>query len=336
MKAAVLHAPHDLRIEDIPTPQPGDNQVRIAVQTVGICGGDLHFYTGSHPYANYPRVHGHELAGRIDAVGKNVTLPPGTRVVLEPLLPCGYCYPCSIGRYNCCDHLRVVGAHVDGAFAEYVVADANYVHPVPDAIPNDHAATVEPYTIAAHGIDRAGVQPGEQVLVVGCGAIGLCLVDLLVSKKAIVTAADLSPYRLELARRMGAARIVNTAETDLVETIQSSTNGGMPVVFEATGVRAVMEMTERLVASAGRIVIIGLTNDPVTFTGINFTKREMSVLGSRNSAGNFPPVINAMAEGKLHPDVLITHRFPFEHITEAFKTAAADNSTTGKIIIAMA
>ncbi len=336
MKAAVLHAPHDLRLEDIPTPQPGANQVRIAVQTVGICGGDLHFYTGNHPYANYPRVHGHELAGRIDQLGANAHLPLGARVVLEPLLPCGQCYPCSIGRYNCCDNLRVVGAHVDGAFAQYVVADANYVHPVPDAISDDYAATVEPYTIAAHGIDRAGVRPGEQVLVVGCGAIGLCLVDLLVSKGAVVTAADLSPYRLELARRMGADRLVNTAESDLVDTIQASTNGGMPVVFEATGVRAVMEMTERLVASAGRIVIIGLTNDPVTFTGINFTKREMSVLGSRNSAGNFPPVINAMAEGKLHPDVLITHRFPFEQITEAFKTAAADNSKVGKIIIALA
>ncbi len=334
MYAAVLHAPFDLRLEEVAAPVPAQGQVVIAVKTVGICGGDVHFFTGHHPYGNYPRIHGHEVCGVIDRIGPGVAgFRPGERVVLEPLLPCGDCYPCSIGRYNCCDNLRVVGAHVDGAFAQYLPARAEFVHKIPDSVSDLHGAVVEPYTIAAHCITRTGVQLGDMVLVLGCGAIGLCLVDLLANLGAEVVAADLSPFRLDLAGKMGAGRTL-PAGTDLAAAIDALTGGrGMPIVMEATGSSKMMELTERLVAGAGKIMIVGLTNDKVCFTGINITKREMTVLGSRNSAGEFPRVIETMAAGGLHPEVLITHRRPFAQITAVFRQLAENNSRMGKVVL---
>ncbi len=335
MKAAILYAPFDMRLEETPAPSPAAGEVLIEVKAAGICGGDLHFFTGHHPYRNYPRIHGHELAGRVAEVGAGVTgLARGGRVVLEPMLPCRHCYPCGIGRYNCCENLRVVGAHVDGAFAQYLAADAEFVHRVPDSIPDHHAAAIEPYTIAAHCLNRAGARAGEKILVLGCGAIGLCIVDLAKCLGAEVIAADLSRYRLDIAGRMGADRLLLSSECDLEKAVAGMTGGsGVPVVMEATGSTRVMEMTQRLVACAGRVVIVGLTNDNVSFAGINFTKREMSVLGSRNSVGDFPGVIGKMAAGKLHPAELVTHRRPFDRIVETMREAAEDNSAMGKIVL---
>ena len=335
MKCAVLHGPQDLRIEDHPVPEITYNEVLIKVKATGICGSDVHFFEGVHPYNNYPRIHGHEISGIVEKTSAGVTnVIKGDSVVVEPLISCGTCYPCRIGKYNCCVNLRVIGAHVDGGFADYIKVPAHLVHKIPSVMSFDMAATCEPYSIGYHSTHRAQITASDKVLILGAGAIGLTAIDFAKLAGAEVYVAEISPFRQNMARKFGADIIIDPSREDTADKILKLTNGeGVGVVIEATGVAKVMNDTENFVAAGGRIVIAGLTNEKVSFTGINFTKREMTVLGTRNSAGEFPAVIDALASGKTHSNLLITKRFPFTDIVKAMKYASENITSEGKIII---
>jgi L-gulonate 5-dehydrogenase len=335
MKCAVLYSPFDLRLEERPVPEITHNEVLIKVKAAGICGSDVHFFDGSHPYRNYPRVHGHELSGIVEKTGVGVeNVKVGDHVVVEPLIFCGKCFPCRMGKYNCCVNLQVIGAHVDGGFAEYVKVPSHLAHKIPAEMPFDLAATCEPYSIGYHSTHRAQITAADKVLVLGAGAIGLTAVDFAKLTGATVFVAEVSPFRQNLARKFGADVIIDPSKENTEAKIREFTNGeGVGVVIEATGVVKVMESTENLVAAGGRIVIAGLTNDKVAFTGIKFTNREMTILGTRNSAGEFPAVIDAIASGKTHSDMLITKRFPFQDIVNALNYTAANIAIEGKVII---
>lgn len=335
MICAVLYGPYDLRIEERPIPEIVNDEVLIKLKAAGICGSDVHFFDGSHPYRNYPRIHGHELSGKIEKVGAKVkNVDEGDHVVIEPLISCGSCYPCRVGKYNCCVNLKVIGAHVDGGFTDYIKVPAHLVHKIPQEMPFDVAATCEPYSIGHHSTQRAQISSSEKVLILGGGAIGLTALDFAKIAGAEVYVAEISPFRQNMARQFGADKIIDPSKEDVLEKVLEFTNGeGAGVVIEATGVVRVMESTENLVAAGGRIVIAGLTNDKVAFTGINFTKREMTVLGTRNSAGEFRAVIDAIASGKTHSDKLITKRFPFTDIVNALHYTAENITSEGKVII---
>ncbi len=335
MKAAVLYAPFDMRLEEVSTPDCGMDHVLVKVKAAGICGSDVHFYEGTHPYKNYPRIHGHEFAGEIVKLGENVSgFSVGDHVVIEPLKACGKCYPCRHGKYNCCTKLQVIGAHTDGGFAEYIAVETKNLHKIPQDMPFDLAAALEPYSIGAHCSNRAEITPGETVLILGVGAIGLTITDYAKLLGARVIAVDTSLARLELAKKMGADEVINPLTEDVnTRVMQLTDNEGAGIVIEATGVTKVMENTENLVASGGKIVIVGLTNDKVAFTGINFTKNEMTVLGSRNSMNVFPQIIADANNNKIHPELLVTHRFKFDNVVEAFKYAKDNISSVGKIVL---
>jgi L-gulonate 5-dehydrogenase len=335
MKAAVLYAPGDLRMEETPIPAPGDGDVLIKVKAVGICGSDIHFFHGTHPYKNYPRIHGHEISGIVeDTFSVNTTLKKGDPVVIEPLLSCGRCYPCRVGKYNCCASLQVIGAHVNGGFAEFVMAPSNRVHKFNETIGFDIAATAEPYSIGAQIVRRGEITSADTVLILGSGAIGLAVLDFVKLSGAKAIVAEIHKFRSDLAESFGADLVVNPLTQDLKEIVMLQTdNEGAPVVIEASGVTSVMESTENLVAAGGRIVIAGLTNDHVSFTGLNFTKREMTIYGSRNSANIFPYVIKCLENKSLHADKLITKRFDFSDIKKAFEYTSSNLDKVGKVII---
>ena len=335
MKAAVQYGAYDIRMEEIDIPRPGMNEVLVKIMAAGICGSDVHFYEGVHPYKMYPRIHGHELSGVIEKPGPGHTdLNPGDPVVIEPLIPCGTCYPCRKGKYNCCSNLKVIGAHIDGGFAEYLVVPENRVHKIPIGMPFDLAATCEPYSIGHHSTSRAAITPGETVLIIGSGAIGLTAIDFAKIAGARVMVTEISPFRREMALKFGADIVVDPSGENLLNRVLDETSGeGAGVVIEATGDPRVMESTENLVAAGGSIVIAGLTTDKVAFTGINFTKREMNILGTRNSAGEFPAVIDAIASGKTHANILITRKFHFTEFLEAIDFTARHMASEGKVII---
>jgi L-gulonate 5-dehydrogenase len=301
MQAAIIDAPNAMRVDGWEQPRVGPNEALVAVRAAGICAGDLYIYLGKNPYARYPAVAGHEIAGVVQEVGSDVTdLPAGTPVVVEPFLGCGRCYPCRVGKTNCCMNLEIIGVHRPGGFAEYLAVPTTHLHHVPDGLSLTTASFAEPVAIGVQACRRGEVSAGEYVLILGCGPIGLALIEVAKARGAQPVATDIVPERLETAARLGATVIPGGDR--LLPTVLEQTNGeGAPVVIEATGNPGVMESTVDLVAAGGRIVIVGLVprGVGVTFPGLDWTRKELTVLGSRASVNCFPEALDLLARGAI-------------------------------------
>jgi 2-desacetyl-2-hydroxyethyl bacteriochlorophyllide A dehydrogenase len=306
MQAAIMDAPFKMRVGAWDKPRPGPGEVLVSVEAAGICAGDMYFYLGKNPYAIYPQICGHEIAGVVAEVGEGVAgLDLGTTVVVEPFIGCGSCYPCRIGKSNCCMKLQIIGVHRPGGYADYLTAPASLIHRVPEGLSLTFASFAEPVAIAVQACRRGAVTAGEYVLVLGCGPIGLALVEVARARGARVVATDIAQNRLETAAQLGAETV--PADDRLLPTIMAQTNGeGAPVVIEATGSPQAMEQTVDLVAPGGRIVIVGLVKQGVgvTFPGLDFTRKEMTIVGSRASVNCFPESLQLLASGAItYPQV---------------------------------
>jgi L-gulonate 5-dehydrogenase len=251
MKAAIIDAPRKMRVGDWPTPEPGPDQVLVRIRAAGICAGDMYIYLGKNPYATYPRIAGHELCGTIVRAGAKVGgIPKGTLVVVEPFIGCGKCYACRVGKSNCCANLGLIGTNLPGGYAEYVIAPMRNIHPVPQSLSPLSASFAEPLAIGVQACRRGDVKRGEYVLILGCGPIGMALIEVAKTRGANVVATDLSDSRLEFARTLGAQTL--KADEHLLDNVLAQTNGeGAAVVIEATGNPKAMEQTVDLVASGG-------------------------------------------------------------------------------------
>jgi L-gulonate 5-dehydrogenase len=302
MRAAIFDAPQAIRMADVAKPSPGPGEVLVKVKAAGLCAGDLYIYTGKNPYVSYPRIGCHEIAGVVEAYGTGAAGPAiGTRVVVDPFIGCGKCYPCRIGKRNCCANLTIIGVHREGGFADYVVAPAQNLNVVPDSLTDFEAAFAEPVAIGVQGCRRGQVTAEDTVLILGAGPIGLAIVEVAKARGAKVYATDISAERLSTAADLGATPVAGGA--GLVERVLELTNGeGMPVVMEATGAVAAMEQTMDLVAAGGRIVILGLVKKGtgVSLPGLDFTRKEATILGSRASVDCFPEALELLASGKIH------------------------------------
>lgn len=300
MRAVIMNAPMNMEVGTIDMPTPKVGEVLVAVSAAGICAGDLYTYTGKSPYATYPVIAGHEVAGTIVQVGEGVSgLKPGLHVAIEPFLGCGHCYPCRVGKSNCCANLRIIGLHEPGGYADYLTAPAEKAHPVPNNLSLFDATFAEPVAIAVQACRRGEVGQ-EYVLILGCGPIGLALIEVAKARGANVVATDVLESRLETAAQLGAEVIL--ADDNLLNKVMEQTNGeGAPVVIEATGNPKAMEQTVDLVAAGGRIVIVGLAKrgQGVTFPGLDFTRKEMTILGSRASVNCFPESLQLLASGAI-------------------------------------
>lgn len=283
----------------------GHGDVRVKVTAAGICAGDMHIYRGNNPYVQYPCIAGHEIAGEVLELGEGVTgFAIGDRVVVEPFLPCGNCYPCRIGKGNCCVNLQIIGVHRPGGYAENLVAPAHRLHPIPATLSIVRASFAEPLAIAVQACRRAEL--GKEVcLIQGCGPIGLALIEVARSRGATVYATDIDRSRIEMAESLGAN--VRLADDNLGDwSLRVTESEGFPVVFEATGVVPVISQSLDLVASGGRVVVVGLVprGVQVPFAGLDLTRKEATILGSRASVGCFPEAISLLDSDKItYPDV---------------------------------
>jgi threonine dehydrogenase-like Zn-dependent dehydrogenase len=312
MKAAIFDAPQAMHVGawDAPTPNPGEVVVR--VQATGICAGDMYIYQGRNPYAQYPIIGGHEIAGYVHDIGANAEsdlgvggLSYGELVVVEPFIGCGKCYACRVGKPNCCDNLQIIGIHRPGGFAEYVTAPAKNIHKAPAGLSPAWASFAEPIAIGVQATRRGDVHAGDTVLILGAGPIGLALIEVAQAKGAKVYVTDISQERLDFARTLDAEALVS--DETLPNNVKEITHGeGMPCVIEATGNAKAMESTVGLVANGGRIVIVGLLKkgQMIQMPGLDFTRKEMTIHGSRASTNCFPEALQLLAEGKIHyPEV---------------------------------
>lgn len=302
MRAAIMNAPHAMSVGSWETPRAAAGEILVSVATAGISAGDMYFYLGKNPYAVYPQICGHEIAGVVAELGEGVVGPaPGTAVVVEPFLGCGHCYPCRVGKSNCCQNLRIIGVHQPGGFADFVTVPASHVHLVPPGLDHFTASFAEPVAIGVQASRRGEVKAGEKVLILGCGPIGLALVEVVMARGGYPIVTDVLPERLATAAQFGAETL--PADEQLLARILERTDGeGMPVVIEATGNTIAMEQTVDLVASGGRIVIVGLVKQGVnvSFPGLDFTRKEMTLVGSRASVNCFPEALQLLADGKIH------------------------------------
>ena len=301
MKAAIFDAPKAMHVGEWETPRPGLDEVLVSVKAAGICAGDMYIFQGKNPYAAYPIIGGHEICGVIADVGRNVSgFTAGELVVVEPFLGCRKCYPCRIGKSNCCASLRVLGVHQHGGYADFVAAPGTHIHRVPNGLSPLWASFAEPVAIGVQASRRGQIKPGELVLILGAGPIGLALIEVVKAKGAVPVITDVLDGRLEFAKELGAETL--KADDSLIENVMDITSGeGAPVVVEATGNAKAMEATVELVAPGGRIVILGLVKrgTMVSFPGLDFTRKEMTIVGSRASVDCFPESLALLASGKI-------------------------------------
>ncbi len=301
MKALIINKPFEMTVGSWQKPAPSGDEVLVKVTASGICAGDLYYYMGKNPYASYPQVCGHEISGVVEDVGKNVSgIKKGARVAIEPFIACGQCYPCRIGKPNCCSNLSIIGVHRPGGYAEYLTVPATHIHILPSTLDTATAALAEPVTIAIHACQRGNAKKDEQMIVVGCGPIGIFCIEVARELGAKVYACDINPQRLEIAKELGATTMLS--DDNLVKNILDHTNNeGFPLVIEATGVPTVMSQTVDMVAAGGRIVIAGLVKKGVgvTFEGLDFTRKELTILGSRTEFNCFPEALSLLANKKI-------------------------------------
>lgn len=338
MKAAVTVAPHHMEIQDIPEPVPGPGEALVKVEMVGICGTDLHFFEGENLYANYPQTQGHEFSGRVVAFGGPYHGPvqAGQRVAVEPLLPCGTCYPCRRGRPNCCTTLKVLGVHTAGAFAEYVKVPVDTLYPTTD-LDAELTAIVEPMSIGTQVVTRGAVTAEDTVAIFGAGVIGQATLVAAIDRGARVLIVDRLASRLDYARVLGADRVVDATVEDPAKVIAEWTDGdGAAVVVDATGVPAVIRTAVDVVAFSGRIVIVGISLKEVSLPVAQFTRKELTILGSRNNARVFGEAVQLVQRWNDRLRVLITDRYALDDAPQAIARALHHPEAVQKVLLNVA
>jgi 2-desacetyl-2-hydroxyethyl bacteriochlorophyllide A dehydrogenase len=314
MKSVCLKKPGEISLVDIPVPTRGKGQILVKVRSAGICGSDIGAYKGVNPLVTYPRIIGHEIAGEVLEVPEDETdLMPGDRVVLEPYVYCGTCYPCSIGHTNCCENLTVRGVHIDGGMAEYVTHPRHLVHKAPSIIPWELLPLAEPLVISMHAVTQPKTLAGEHVAITGAGQIGLLAAQYALTLGAIPIVIDPVEERLTLTRRVGVVHTVNPVTCDSVAAVKEITRGRMAeVVIEASGDARAIRNSLDYVAYAGRVVLVGWPKNEIPLPTALITKKELSVFGSRNSVGMFPESLRLISEGKVDVSVLLTRTVSME------------------------
>ena len=340
MKTLLLSKYNHLEIADQPKPSPQPDEVLIQVAACGICGSDVHGYDGSSGRRIPPIVMGHEAAGRIAAVGKNVTgLTAGDRVTFDSTVYCGACPHCLRGNINLCDNRQVLGVSCGdyrraGAFAEFVVVPARIVHHLPDQLSFTEAAMLEAVAVALHGVAVTQMRAGDTALVIGAGMIGLLILQSLrATGCSQVFVADIDDSRLKMAKDLGATEILNS-KSDLVAQVLKLTNGaGVDVVLEAVGRTETIAASIDSVRKGGTVTLVGNISPQVTIPLQKVVSRQIRLQGSCASSGEYPKAIELLASGAIKVKPLITAVAPLDEGPAWFERLHAGEPNLLKIVL---
>ncbi len=335
MKSVVIKKPGELVIEERALPEPGLGEVRVKIRYASICGSDVHIWHGHNPFARYPRVIGHEFFGVIDKTGESVaTARVGERVAVDPVVSCGHCYPCSVGRPNVCSELQVIGVHRDGGFSEYACVPAGNAYQLPETIPDKLASLIEPFTIAANITAFIKPTPQDVALIYGAGPMGLTALQVLKGVYGVkrIIVADRIDERLLMATDSGADVVLNNSNVALAEQLQ----GEKPtLIIDAACHPSILPEAIALASPAARIGLLGFSADACTITQQSITSKEISLFTSRLNSKRFPAVIDWMTHGKIAPEKLVTHYFPLAEVEQAMTLFEKDPHTCCKVILSM-
>jgi L-iditol 2-dehydrogenase len=341
MKAMLLVDKRHLEITDMPRPSPDACSLLVRVKSCGICGSDVHGYDLSTGRRIPPIVMGHEAAGVIEEIGKSVRdFSPGDRITFDSTIYCGTCPFCRAGNINLCDNRRVLGVSCadyrqHGCFAEYVAIPQHIAYKLPTTLSFEHAAMVEAVSIAVHAIGRVPSVLGRSVVVVGTGMIGQLIAQVLrVGGCGKLIVLDVDETRLEKARRAGADYALNAAAPDLITTILKLTDGrGADLAFEAVGSETAFKTAVAGVRKGASIVLVGNTSAHVQFPLQAAVTRELSLLGSCASAGEYPVCLDLMARGKIDVQPLLSAIAPLDQGSAWFERLYAKEPGLMKVIL---
>ena len=320
MKALLLTDKKKLEITDMPIPTFGPDELLIRIKAVGICGSDVHGYDGSTGRRIPPIVMGHEASGIIEKTGANVRdFKPGDRITFDSTISCGNCHYCRTGRINLCDNRRVLGVSTPdyrqhGCFAEFIALPARIAYKLPDNVSFEHAAMTEPLSIAVHALSRAPAILGKSAVVIGAGMIGqLLLQTLRAAGVGTLIATDVDPAKLDIAKTAGADHTLNAKAPDLIDTIQKQTEGrGADLVFEAVGAPPSVHAAIAAARKGATVILIGNVSPEVPLQLQSVVTRELSVLGSCASNGEYPTCLTLIATKKINLTPLLTTTAPLE------------------------
>ncbi|HUT36638.1 MAG TPA: alcohol dehydrogenase catalytic domain-containing protein [Planctomycetota bacterium] len=344
MRAAVLEASAKMAIRSVPDPPLQPGCIAVSPKAVGICGTDLHVYLGTMEHrVPYPAILGHEMAGLVAEVAPDVSgFRPGDPVAVDNVWACGRCPRCAEGQLNVCERLRVVGIDCPGGLAERIVVPASLVYHYPRSLPIHHGVMVELYSVAIHASRRTQVETGDTVVILGAGKVGLSLLDVLRRSPARrLISVDIDPFRLGIARELGADVVLNPLNCNVLDEVRSLTDGrGADKVLEAIGHPTTVPgrpapatLAFELIRSAGQVTMIGQGEQTDSVYWREFVLKEATVKTSRLNLGDFPRAISLLEAGHLHPDSLITHRVPLDAAPAAFADLAARKPGMLKVVV---
>jgi 2-desacetyl-2-hydroxyethyl bacteriochlorophyllide A dehydrogenase len=327
MRGLQLTTPRQLQLLQLPPLRLlASGEARVAVKAIGICGTDYAGYLGKMPFIEYPRILGHELGVEVLAVGPEVTsVQVGDRCCVEPYLSCGVCSPCNRGRTNCCEHLQVLGVHCDGGMVEELILPAHRL--LPAALELDQLALVEMLGIGCHAVNRASVKPGERVLLLGAGPIGLTVLVFALLAEARVSVWEPNPTRRDFVRRHYPQVLVCEEPPDECSA---------DAVFDATGHPESMAQALRCAAFAARVIYVGITKDPVMLDDPLFHRRELTLLASRNAVtSELRSILSLIQSGKLSTAHWISHRCDLEELPDAMERWIQPGSGVVKAVVSV-
>ncbi len=341
MRALLLSEYNRLEMVDVPMPRPGPEEVLVQVKACGICGSDVHGFDGSTGRRIPPVVMGHEAAGVVAAVGTGVsTFHEGDRVTFDSTIYCGECQYCRRGLLNLCDRREVLGVSTPeyrraGAFAEYVVVPGRVTHRLPDNLSFEAAAMIEPLAVALHAVELSGIGRGDVALVVGTGMIGILVIQALkVTGCAAIYAVDIDDQRLKLAKELGATATVNGKTKDAVaEVARLASGSAVGYAFEAVGSTATIKTAVESVVKGGVVTLIGNVAPTVEIPLQLIVSRQLRLLGSAASSGEYPRCIELLAEGKVQVASLISRVAPLDEGAQWFERLHAREANLTKVIL---
>jgi len=348
MKAGVLYDERKIEVREVPDPTPGPGEVIVESHFGGICGTDVHIYRGEfRSRVRFPAIQGHEFGGVIVELGSGVSgWARGDRVAIDPIIPCHACPACLRGQINCCRSLRLLGVDDDGGFGRLVAVPEGNLYRLPDDMPMEHVPMVETFALGCHVLDRGRVQPGETVAILGAGKLGLSVLDVLchgASPESTIV-SDLQPFRLEVARRLGADLTVDITREDPVARALDMTQGaGVDCVIECVGHYHLAEEQEpplaqavKMIRHGGRVVTAGLGEQLTAVHFKTLVLKEAQIIASRVTLGEFARAIRLLAKRRLHPELLVTDRMPLRDVTAAFEKVDREDPSTIKVVLDIA
>ena len=337
MLQQVMTAPGEISFREVPMPEVHENDVLVRIRRIGVCGSDIHVYHGEHPFTSYPVTQGHEVAGEVVSYGKNVQgLHEGQKVTIQPQVFCGECYPCRHGKYNLCEHLKVMGFQTTGVASEYFAVDASKVTPLPDTMSFDEGAMIEPLAVAVHAVRRVGDVTGQKIAVLGAGPIGILVAQTAKGLGAAsVMITDISDLRLKKATECGVDICVNTAQRDFGEAlVEAFGPDKADVIYDCAGNDITMNQAIRCARKGSTIILVAVFAKMATVDLAVLNDHELDLNTTMMyRSEDYEEAIRLVQEGRVQLTPPISQHFAFTDYLEAYRFIDANRESTMKVII---